>query len=160
LVWKLAQSKRVERVFCAPGNAGTARDGVNVPLDVNDFDKLAAFVRKEGIGLTIVGPEDPLARGIVDHFQKQELRIFGPAREAAQLEASKVFSKQMMRDADVPTAEFRVFDHPDMARQYVYTREWVLVDNVVVPYPFTGHQVVEEEGVKYLLHNNKRLKIS
>ena len=70
LVWKLAQSKRVERVFCAPGNAGTAADGVNVPLDVNDFDRLVAFVKKEGVGPTVVGPEEPLVRGIVDHFHK------------------------------------------------------------------------------------------
>src|SRR5205823_12789766 len=70
LVWKLAQSSRVERVYCAPGNAGTAEDGVNVPIDVNDFDKLSAFVRKEGVGLTVVGPEEPLARGIVDVFQQ------------------------------------------------------------------------------------------
>src|SRR5204863_783947 len=83
LVWKLAQSKRVERVYCAPGNAGTAQEGVNVPLDGSDFDKLVAFVKKEGIGLTVVGPEEPLTRGIVDHFHRHELRIFGPTREAA-----------------------------------------------------------------------------
>src|SRR3954451_6155891 len=74
LVWKLAQSPRVERVFCAPGNAGTALDGTNVPID-GDFDRLVAYVRKEGVDLTIVGPEEPLARGIVDHFQKHNLRI-------------------------------------------------------------------------------------
>src|SRR6516162_9383989 len=89
LVWKLAQSPRVERVYCAPGNAGTAADGVNVPLDGSDFDRLVAFVKKEGIGLTVVGPEEPLARGIVDHFQKAGLRVFGPTREVAQVEASK-----------------------------------------------------------------------
>jgi phosphoribosylamine---glycine ligase len=127
LVWKLAQSPRVERVFCAPGNAGTAEDGVNVPIEANDFDYLIRFAKKEPIGLTIVGPEDPLAAGIVDAFQKAGLRIFGPSRQAAQLEASKVFAKKLMRHADVPTAEFRVFDHPDPARHFIETREYPVV---------------------------------
>ncbi len=79
------------------------------------------FVRKENIGLTVVGPEEPLARGLVDHFQKEGLRIFGPTREAAQLESSKVYAKQLMRQADVPTAEFRVCDRPDHARHFMQT---------------------------------------
>jgi phosphoribosylamine--glycine ligase len=127
LVWKLAQSPRVTRVYCAPGNAGTAEDGVNVPIEVNDFDALARFARQEDIGLTVVGPEDPLSQGITDVFHKAGLRIFGPSKEAAQLEASKAFAKQLMRHADVPTAEFRVFDHPDPARHYVETREYPVV---------------------------------
>jgi phosphoribosylamine--glycine ligase len=127
LVWQLAQSPRVDRVFCAPGNAGTAQDGVNVPLETTDFERLIRFAKKEDIGLTVVGPEEPLALGIVDVFQKAGLRIFGPSREASQLEASKVFAKQLMRHADVPTAEFRVCDHPDPARHYIETREYPLV---------------------------------
>jgi len=127
LVWKLAQSPSVERVFCAPGNAGTARDGVNVPIEANDIERLVRFAKKEGIGLTVVGPEEPLALGIVDQFQAAGLRIFGPSRQAAQIEASKVFAKQLMRHADVPTAEFRVFDHPDPARHYLETREYPVV---------------------------------
>ena len=70
LVWKLAQSPRVERVYCAPGNAGTAEDGVNVPIEVSDFEKLVRFAKKEEIGLTVVGPEEPLTLGIVDYFKK------------------------------------------------------------------------------------------
>jgi phosphoribosylamine--glycine ligase len=127
LVWKLAQSPRAERVYCAPGNAGTAEDGVNVAIETNDFERLTAFVRKEKIDLTVVGPEEPLALGIVDRFQKLGLRIFGPARAAAQLESSKVFAKGLMRHADVPTAEFRIFDHPDHARRYIETRDYPLV---------------------------------
>jgi phosphoribosylamine---glycine ligase len=127
LVWKLAQSPRAERVYCAPGNAGTAEDGANVPIDPLEFDRLVSFVRKEKIALTVVGPEEPLARGIVDHFQKAGLRIFGPTREAAQLESSKVFAKGLMRHADVPTAEFRIFDHPEYARRYIETRDYPLV---------------------------------
>jgi phosphoribosylamine--glycine ligase len=127
LVWKLAQSPRAERVYCAPGNGGTALDGVNVPIEATDFDRLVAFVRKEEIDLTVVGPEEPLALGIVDHFQKAGLRVFGPTREAARLESSKVFAKGLMRHADVPTAEFRVFDHPEYARRYIETRDYPLV---------------------------------
>ncbi len=127
LVWKLAQSPRVERVYCAPGNAGTAEDGVNVPLELDDFDRLIRFAKKEGVGFTVVGPEDPLARGVVDAFQKAGLRIFGPTKEAARLEASKAFAKTLMRHADVPTAEFKIFDHPDPARHYIETREYPVV---------------------------------
>jgi phosphoribosylamine--glycine ligase len=127
LVWKLAQSPRVERVFCAPGNAGTSEDSVNVPLEPSDFDALIRFAKKESIGLTVIGPEDPLAQGIVDAFQKEGLRVFGPSKQAAQLEASKVFAKQLMRNADVPTAEFRVFDHPEPARAFIETREYPVV---------------------------------
>ena len=103
LVWKLAQSPRVERVYCAPGNAGTAVDGVNVPIEATDFDRLLRFAKKEDIALTVVGPEEPLSLGIVDLFQQARLRIFGPSRQAAQIEASKVFAKQLMRHADVRT---------------------------------------------------------
>lgn len=127
LVWKLAQSPRVEKVYCAPGNAGTALEGTNVPLEPNDFGPLIRFARKEKIGLTVVGPEDPLALGIVDEFAKAGLRVFGPSKEAAQLEGSKVFAKQLMRHADVPTAEFRIFDHPDPARHYIESREYPVV---------------------------------
>jgi phosphoribosylamine--glycine ligase len=127
LVWKLAQSPRVERIYCAPGNAGTAEEGVHVSIEPADIDRLVRFARKEEIGLTVVGPEDPLALGIVDRFHEAGLRIFGPSRQAAQVEASKVFAKQLMRNADVPTAEFRVFDHPDPARHYIETREYPVV---------------------------------
>jgi phosphoribosylamine---glycine ligase len=127
LVWKLGQSPRVERVYCAPGNAGTGEDGVNVPIEVNDFDRLLRFAAKEDIALTVVGPEEPLALGIVDAFHKAGRRVFGPTRDAAQIEVSKVFAKQIMRQGDVPTAEFRVFDHPDPARHYVQTREYPVV---------------------------------
>jgi phosphoribosylamine--glycine ligase len=127
LAWKLAQSSRTRQVFCAPGNPGTAAIATNVPIEPHDFDGLLRFARKEDIGLTVVGPEDPLAQGVVDHFQKAGRRIFGPTRDAAQIEASKVFAKQLLRNADVPTAEFRVFDHPDPARHYVETREYPVV---------------------------------
>lgn len=127
LAWKLAQSPRAGTVFCAPGNAGTARDAVNVQIDPTEFDKLIRFAKKEKVGLTVVGPEDPLTLGIVDAFQAAGLKVFGPTKAAAKLEGSKVFAKQLMRHADVPTAEFRVFDHPDPARTYVGSREFPVV---------------------------------
>lgn len=127
LAWKLAQSPRVDTVFVAPGNAGTAREFVNVPFDYREPEKLVRFAKAEQIGLTVVGPEDLLAQGIVDTFQAAGLKIFGPTKAAARLESSKVFAKQLMRHADVPTAEFRVFDHPDAAKTYVATREYPVV---------------------------------
>src|SRR3954470_20535338 len=127
LVWKLARSPRAGTVFCAPGNAGTARDAVNVPLEPTEFDKLIRFAKKEKVGLTVVGPEDPLTLGIVDAFQDAGLKVFGPTKAAARLEGSKVFAKQLMRHADVPTADFRVFDHPEPARTYVGSREFPVV---------------------------------
>jgi phosphoribosylamine---glycine ligase len=127
LVWKLAQSPRVERVYCAPGNAGTAIDGVNIALEVNEFDKLIRFAKKEKIDFTVVGPEEPLVNGIVDAFQKEGLRVFGPRKSAARIEGSKVFSKQLMRHADVPTAEFKIFDHSEPAKYWIDTREYPVV---------------------------------
>lgn len=127
LVWKLAQSARAAKVFCAPGNAGTALGGVNVPIDPLEFDKLIRFAKKESVGLTVVGPEEPLTAGIVDAFQAAGLRVFGPSKSAARIEGSKVFAKNLMRFADVPTAEFRVFDHPEPARAFVENREHPLV---------------------------------
>ena len=131
LAWKLAQSPRVAKVFVAPGNAGTAAEPkmANVPIEPTpiEFDQLVRFAKKEDIGLTIVGPEDPLANGIVDHFQAHGLRVFGPSKSAARLEASKAFSKAVMRNADVPTAEFKVFDHPEPAKYYIQTRDYPLV---------------------------------
>lgn len=162
LVWKLKQSSRVEQVYCAPGNAGTGLEGVNVPIEVKEFEKLVRFVRKEEIGLTVVGPEDPLALGIVDYFQKESLKIFGPTRLAAQLESSKVFAKTMMRRADVPTADFNIFDHPEPARQYLYSREAIVLPGGQQFHgPFKEKQLIVENGIRYFLApNNRRYRIA
>ncbi len=127
LVWKLARSPRVSKVYCAPGNAGTALDAESFAAEPHEFDRLIRFAKREGIDLTIVGPEDPLSAGIVDEFQKNGLRIFGPSKAAARIEGSKVFSKNLMRHADVPTAEFKIFDHPEPAKYYIGTRDFPLV---------------------------------
>ncbi len=109
LCWKLKQSPRVTAVFCARGNAGTALDVQNVAIEPGDFRGLIQFAKKEGIGLTVVGPEEPLVKGIVDVFQREGLKVFGPRKEAAELEGSKVFAKDLMRQAGIPTADYRVF---------------------------------------------------
>lgn len=127
LCWKLKQSPRVEAVYCAPGNAGTALEGTNVALEPGDFKGLALFAKREGIGLTVVGPEDPLVAGLVDSFQREGLRIFGPKKDAAELEGSKVFAKDLMRQAGIPTADYRVFRAAPDAERYVLSREVSLI---------------------------------
>ena len=116
LAWKLTQSPRVQRIYVAPGNAGTA--GHNVAIAVDDIPALLAFARENQVDLTIVGPEAPLAAGIVDTFLAAGLRAFGPKRAAAKLEASKLFSKSIMRASGVPTASFAVFDAFDQALRF------------------------------------------
>ncbi|MCX7665525.1 MAG: phosphoribosylamine--glycine ligase [Gemmataceae bacterium] len=127
LVWKLARSPRVSKVYCAPGNAGTAVEGENYAAEPHEFDRLIRFAKREQIDLTIVGPEDPLCAGIVDEFQKNGLRIFGPTKAAARIEGSKVFSKNLMRHADVPTADFKIFDHSEPAKYWISTRDFPVV---------------------------------
>lgn len=119
LVWKIAQSPLVERVFCAPGNPGTAQLAENVPLKVDDLTGLLSFAKKEDIGLTIVGPELPLSLGIVDLFEEYGLRIFGARRNAALIESSKAFSKDLMKKYRVPTAAYEVFTEVGPAEAFI-----------------------------------------
>ena len=122
LAWKLGQSPRANKVYVAPGNAGTALDAENVDIPATDFERLIQFAKKNGVGLTVVGPEVPLCEGIVDAFQEADLRIFGPSKAAAQLEGSKVFCKSILRKADVSTAEYRAFRDADSAITYLNDR--------------------------------------
>ncbi|WP_163327923.1 phosphoribosylamine--glycine ligase [Desulfurobacterium thermolithotrophum] len=119
LVWKLAQSPKVEKVYGAPGNPGIAQVGECIDISPTDIERLANFAEKEGIDLTVVGPEAPLVAGIVDEFEKRGLKVFGPSKEAARLEGSKAFSKEMMKKYGVPTADFEVFDDPEKAKEYI-----------------------------------------
>ena len=109
LAWKIRQSPLVESLFCLPGNPGTSKIAVNVPRDQTDFGGIAGLVREQKIDLTVVGPERPLTDGIVDYFEMQGLKIFGPSKAAAALEGSKVFAKQFMKTHGIPTAEYRSF---------------------------------------------------
>jgi len=127
LVWKIKASPSVERVFAAPGNAGTEADAENVDLSPLDFPRLIKFVKQNAIDLTVVGPEAPLVAGIVDAFSAEKLRIFGPSRAAAELEGSKVFCKNLLRQASVPTAEYQVFRDAARAATFVRDREDVPV---------------------------------
>jgi phosphoribosylamine--glycine ligase len=122
LAWKLAQSPRVSRVFVAPGNAGTALEDGLANVDITDHAGLVGFARQEQIALTVVGPEAPLAAGMVDAFQAAGLRIFGPVRRAAQLESSKDFAKAFMARHRIPTAEYQTFADARAAHQYVDKR--------------------------------------
>jgi phosphoribosylamine--glycine ligase len=124
LVWKLAQSPRAAKVYCAPGNAGIAKQAECVPISVMDLEALADFAREQEIGLTVAGPEAPLAAGIVDVFQERELRIFGPTRRAAVLESSKVWSKGFFTRHDLPTGLFASFDIPADAIAYLDTQTY------------------------------------
>lgn len=119
LAWKLGQSNRVERVFCAPGNAGTAGDAENVGIAAGDIAGQVEFARQNRIDLAVVGPEQPLCDGLVDALQEQGIRAFGPSREAARLEGSKAFCKEVLKSANVPTAEFRTFDNPADAESWI-----------------------------------------
>jgi phosphoribosylamine--glycine ligase len=121
LAWKCAQSPQVERVFVAPGNGGTAWEPKveNVPLAATDLDALVAFAQREAVGLTLVGPEQPLVAGVVDCFQAAGLPCFGPSRAAAQLEGSKAFSKAFMERHGIPTARHQSFTDPDAAHAYL-----------------------------------------
>jgi phosphoribosylamine--glycine ligase len=119
LVWKISQSARVKKIYCAPGNAGIKRMAECVDLAVTDIDALLEFARQEKIDLTIVGPESSLAAGIVDRFEEEGLRIFGPRKNAAFLEGSKVFAKEFMEKYAIPTASFKVFADIKKARKYI-----------------------------------------
>ncbi len=119
LAWRLAQNKNVSRVYVAPGNAGTAHEDGLVNINITDIGELIVFAKKEAIHLTVVGPEAPLAAGIVDQFQAAGLKIFGPARAAAQLESSKDFAKQFMVRHAIPTARYATFTELNEARRYI-----------------------------------------
>ncbi|PYL98203.1 MAG: phosphoribosylamine--glycine ligase [Verrucomicrobia bacterium] len=118
LVWKLKQSSSVDRIFCAPGNAGTAQIAENIAVSATDLPQLLRFAKQNDVELTVVGPDDPLAMGIVDLFTADKLRIFGPIKSAARLESSKIFAKELMRAKKVPTAQARMFSESKEALGY------------------------------------------
>jgi phosphoribosylamine--glycine ligase len=119
LVWKLHQSKKIKTLYCAPGNAGIKKIASCVKLAADDIEGLLEFARKEQIDLTVVGPEDPLTNGIVDRFEAEGLRIFGPCAAAAELEGSKVFSKNFLKKYSIPSAAYKVFSKPGAAKKYI-----------------------------------------
>lgn len=127
IAWKIGQSPKVEKVFCAPGNAGMEKVAERVSISSSDLEGLLQFARQNRIDLTLVGPEAPLVGGMVDRFRAEGLRIFGPDRYASQLEGSKIFAKQLMQKLNIPTASFQVFDDPEVAMDYVAKSPFPLV---------------------------------
>jgi phosphoribosylamine--glycine ligase len=127
LVWKISRSPRVEKIFAAPGNAGIARLAECVDITPDNLEGLLEFARKRAVDLTVVGPEGPLCRGIVNLFQERGLRIFGPTQEAAELEGSKVFCKNLLRRYGIPTPNFRVFNQSRSALQFIRSSQFPLV---------------------------------
>ena len=127
IAWKLAQSKNLGKLYIAPGNPGTAQCGENVPINVNNTEKLVDFAKQNDVGLAVIGPEDPLAAGIVDAFEEAGIKAFGPSGGAAQLEANKAFAKQMMRSAAISTAEGQIFERFKDAKTYIASRDEAVV---------------------------------
>lgn len=123
IAWKLAQSKKLDKLYITPGNPGTAKCGKNILIETTDIRKLVDFAKENKVELVVVGPEDPLAAGAVDIFEAAGIKAFGPSGAAAQLEADKAFSKIMMRSSAISTAEGRIFDKFSDAKAYIATRD-------------------------------------
>lgn len=156
IAWKVVQSPKVDRLYCAPGNAGIAEYAECVDIGVMEFDKLIAFVKEHQIDLTIIGPDDPLAAGIVDPFEAAGLRVFGPRKNAAILEGSKAFSKDLMKKYQIPSADYETFDSPDEALAYLETADMPIVlkaDGLALGKGVLICNTLEEarEGVKVLM---------
>lgn len=127
IAWKVSQSKKVDKIYCAPGNAGIAQIAECVDIGAMEFDKLVAFAKEKAIDLTVIGMDDPLVGGVVDAFEKEELRVFGPRKNAAILEGSKAFSKDLMKKYNIPTAAYENFDSPEKALEYLKTAKFPIV---------------------------------
>lgn len=127
LCYKIAKSSKVDKIYCAPGNAGISEIAECVPIGAMEFDKLVEFAKENEIDLTVVGMDDPLVGGIVDAFEAQGLRVFGPRKNAAVLEGSKAFSKDLMKKYNIPTASYEKFDSPDEALKYLETADMPIV---------------------------------
>ncbi len=123
IAWKVAQSKKVDKIYCAPGNGGISEIAECVDIGAMEFDKLVAFAKKEAIDLTVIGMDDPLVGGVVDAFEKEGLRVFGPRKNAAVLEGSKVFSKDLMKKYNIPTAGYDTFTSPEDAIAFLEKNE-------------------------------------
>ena len=127
IAWKVAQSPKVDKIYCAPGNAGIAEYAECVPISAMEFDKLAAFAKEHEVDMTVIGMDDPLVGGIVDVFEAQGLRVFGPRKNAAILEGSKAFSKDLMKKYNIPTAAYETFTDPYKALEYLQTAKMPIV---------------------------------
>ena len=160
IAWKVAQSPKVDKIYCAPGNAGIEEFAECVPIQAMEFDKLVAFAKEQAIDLTVVGMDDPLVGGIVDAFEAEGLRVFGPRKNAAILEGSKAFSKDLMKKYNIPTAAYETFTDPEKALEYLETAKMPIVlkaDGLALGKGVLICQTLEEakEGVKTLMMDKK-----
>lgn len=156
----VAKSPKVDKIYCAPGNAGIAAQAECVPITAMEFDKLADFAQEHGIDLTIIGMDDPLVGGIVDVFEERGLRVFGPRKNAAILEGSKAFSKELMKKYNIPTAAYETFDDPDSALAYLETAKLPIVlkaDGLALGKGVLICNTLEEakDGVKEIMQDKK-----
>lgn len=127
IVWRLKKNSNIEKIYCAPGNAGIGLDAECVPIGAMEFDKLVDFAKKENIDFTIIGMDDPLVGGVVDVFEKEGLRVFGPRKNAAIIEGSKAFSKDLMKKYGIPTAKYESFTDYEEAKKYLDSQEMPIV---------------------------------
>jgi phosphoribosylamine--glycine ligase len=127
LIWKINQSPKVSQIYCAPGNAGISQLAKCIDINADNIEELVDFAKKEKIDLTVVGPELPLSKGIVNEFNRWGLKIFGPSQEAAEIESSKVFSKYLMKKYNIPTANYEVFQNSEEALDYIKQQTFPLV---------------------------------
>lgn len=160
IAWKASKSRHVEKLYCAPGNAGIAQIAECVDISAMEFDRLAAFAREKEIDLTIVGMDEPLVGGIVDAFKEAGLRIFGPDKRAAILEGSKAFSKDLMKKYNIPSAAYETFDNPEAAAQYLKTSAYPVVlkaDGLALGKGVLICETMEEalDGVKSIMQDKK-----
>lgn len=160
IAWKVAKSPKVDKIYCAPGNAGIAEYAECVNIGAMEFEKLAAFAKEQKIDLTVIGMDDPLVGGIVDVFEAEGLRVFGPRKNAAVLEGSKAFSKDLMKKYGIPTAEYENFDDPEKALDYLNTASMPIVlkaDGLALGKGVLICNTLEEarEGVKSIMMDKK-----
>ncbi len=160
IAWKTAQSPKAEKIYCAPGNAGIEEYAECVPIGAMEFEKLAAFAKEKEIDLTVVGMDDPLVGGIVDVFEREGLRIFGPRKNAAILEGSKAFSKDLMKKYGIPTAAYENFDNPEAALAYLEHAAFPIVlkaDGLALGKGVLICNTLEEarEGVKTIMQDKQ-----
>lgn len=160
IAWKVAQSKRVEKIYCAPGNAGIEEYAECVDIGAMEFDKLTRFAEEKKIDLTVVGMDDPLVGGIVNAFEEKGLRVFGPRQLAAMIEGSKAFSKDLMKKYHIPTAAYENFDNPQKALEYLETAKMPIVlkaDGLALGKGVLICNTLEEarEGVKTIMEDKQ-----
>lgn len=160
IAWKVAQSPKVDKIYCAPGNAGIAEYAECVDIAAMEFDKLVAFAKEKEIDLTVIGMDDPLVGGVVDAFEAEGLRVFGPRKNAAILEGSKAFSKDLMKKYHIPTAAYETFSDPEAAEKYLETAKFPIVlkaDGLALGKGVLICNTLEEakEGVKTIMLDKK-----